>query len=145
MLNFANSIAFFAGQEPPVSLRNYWPPSNGFVWSTGKWCELSFEFELGSKAVTGLADLILDIGVFKVDQKLPGQNVAIFLNGLRIGTFFCKARITYIAQFDARILKSEKNILIFDTPESARPSDFGSDDKRLLGIQLFSLQIRRAG
>jgi hypothetical protein len=36
-------------------------------------------------------------------------------------------------------------MLTLDTPDSARPEEYGIRDGRLLGAQLYSLQIRKAG
>jgi hypothetical protein len=144
MLNFENSATFLAGKEPSVSLRNFWAPENGFVWSTGKWCEVSFPFDTGARPPFGLADLVMDVDTFKYEDKLRGQNVAVYLNGLRIGSLYCTRRVTSIFQFDAKTLTKTENTITLDTPDSTRPEEFGLRDGRLLGLQLYSLQIRRA-
>ena len=66
------------------------------------------------------------------------------LNGLRIGSLFCRSRAAFVFAFDPKILVRSESILTFDTPDSARPSDFGDDDNRLLGVQLFSIKIRKS-
>ena len=145
MQSFDSSLTFSANDNPDVSLRGFWPPEDGFVWSTGKWCEITFAFDVGRKSAASLADLILDMDVFKVPDRLDGQNVMIYLNGLRVGSYMVQRRTTYFASFDAAILRPTDNVLTVDTPDTASPANFGSSDKRLLGIQLFSCQIRRSG
>jgi hypothetical protein len=38
----------------------------------------------------------------------------------------------------------DENVLIMDTPDAHRPSDFGDADNRMLGLKLHSLHVRRA-
>jgi hypothetical protein len=141
MLTFENSLTFSNTEEPDAQCRNFWGPEDGFIWSTGKWCEITFQFGLPNKPVTGLCDLILDLDVFKVDDKYDGQNVLVYFNGARIGSLFCRRRATYVFSFDTGLLRAE-NILTMDTPDSATPSKFGDADGRVLGVQLFSVQVR---
>ncbi|MGD0721555.1 MAG: hypothetical protein ABR970_10995 [Roseiarcus sp.] len=143
MLTFDNSVTFLKGKEPEIGLRNFWEPENGFVWSTGKWCEVHFAFDRGGKAAGAAADLILDIDAFKVPEKFDGQNFMIYLNGLRIGSHFCVRRTPVIASFETDLLNSADNILTIDTPDVALPKEHGLQDSRLLGLQLFSVQIRK--
>ncbi len=93
---------------------------------------------------SGTADLILDIHAFVAPPGLEEQNAKIYLNGLRIASAYIKSRVTQAFEFDAKILKPDDNVLVIDTPDSAAPEDFGVPDARQLGIQLYSLQIRRA-
>ncbi len=144
MQSFESSVTFSASEELGVSLRNFWATENGFVWSTGKWCEIMFSFDAGGRPPGLLADLILDIDAFKHGSELEGQNALIYLNGLRIASYYILRRTTYFAAFDPRLLRSVDNVLIIDTPDASRPSAFGSTDNRLLGVQLFSLQIRKS-
>jgi hypothetical protein len=144
MLTFDNSVTFSAGVPPIVSMTNFSAPEEGFIWSTGKWSEVTFSFSAGSKNASGTADLILDIHAFVAPPGLEGQNAKIYLNGLRIASAYIKSRVTRAFEFDAKILKPDDNVLVIDTPDSAAPEDFGVPDARQLGIQLYSLQIRRA-
>lgn len=144
MLNFENSLNFTAGRNPPLGMRNFWAPEDGFIWSTSKWCELEFAFDPGAGAAPQFSDLILDIDAFKVEGRSEGQSLRVYLNGLRIGTLFCDRRITAVIAFRSRLLTREDNILIIDTPDAHRPSDFGDADNRMLGLKLYSLQVRRA-
>jgi len=144
MLNFENALTFREGFEPDAALRNFWPPEGGWIWSTGRWAEISFAFEIDPRLRVGGAELIVDLDVFKHEAALDGQNVFVYLNGLRIGSLFCKSRATFIFAFEPKILARSESTVTFDTPDSARPSDFGSDDQRVLGVQLFSLRIRKS-
>ena len=143
MLTFENSLTFSSNEEPDAQLRNFWGAENGFIWSSGQWCELTFSFDTKSADKNGLLDLILDIDVFKNGDELKGQNVLLYLNGLRIGSLFCTKRSTMVFSFDARLLKAEENVFTMDTPDATSPSLFGSKDTRTLGVQLFSMQVRK--
>jgi hypothetical protein len=143
MRSFEDSLTFSADVEPDVSLRNFWPPESGFIWSTGKWSEVIFPFNSGSREAPSEADLIIDMDVLRRPTQLDAQHVFLYLNGLRLGSYFVQRRATFFATFNSRILKSTGNVLIFDTPDVASPSMFGELDKRQLAVQLFSLQIRK--
>jgi hypothetical protein len=145
MLTFDNFITFIRDEDPPVSLRNFWETEDGFVWSKGRWSEATFAFDLPHRPVTTMAELILDLDVYKHADSLPGQNVLVYLNGLRVGSSFVTRRFNYIAPFDPSILRASENTLVLDTPDAASPKDHGLTDARQLGVQLFSVQIRKAG
>ncbi len=144
MHSFESSVTFSTDEDSGVSLRNFWAIEGGFVWSTGRWCEISFAFDTSSRPPM-LADLIIDVDAFRHEPKLIGQNALLYLNGLRIASYYVLRRTTHYASFDPKVLKSADNILTIDTPDVACPRDFGSDDGRLLGIKLFSMQIRKSG
>jgi hypothetical protein len=144
VLNFENALTFKAGQEPDAALRNFWAPEGTWVWSTGRWSEINFAFDLGLRAPVGTAEIIMDVDVFKHEEKHPGQNVLIYLNGLRIGSLYCTHRVTVVFAFDARILTRADNVLTLDTPDATSPAAFGDPDGRSLGAQVFSIQIRKA-
>lgn len=144
MLNFVNTITFAGGEEPSVILKNFHNPEDGFVWSSAKWSEIVFSFADKDALSIKSADLVLDLDVFKAPPDLPGQNVFIYLNGLRIGSYEFTRRSNYVIPFDAGILKPDENVLTFDTPDATGPDSFGIEDSRRLGIQLFTLQIRPA-
>src|ERR1700722_3677112 len=144
MLTYANSIQFKKGKEAPVVLRNFYPPEDGFVWSSSHWSDVTFGFSAGAGRRKKSADLILDLDVFKVEGQAGGQNALIYLNGLRVGSHFITRRTNVVITIDAAVLKPTENVLTFDTPDCRTPSDYGIADKRLLGIQLFSMKIRPA-
>jgi hypothetical protein len=133
------------GTEPPVSLRNFFPPEDGFIWSSARWSEITFEFAAAAGRGKKSVDVILDFDVFKMEGHLEGQNVLIYLNGLRVGSHYITRRTTIVVLIDATLLKPGENVLTFDTPDSRKPSEFGIADERQLGIQLFAIQIRPAG
>jgi hypothetical protein len=139
MLSYEDSLTFFAGEEPPVLTEGFWPPEQGFIWSKGNWCEIVFPFE--KTKPTNRSDLILDLDAFKPEE--AGQNVKIYLNGIRIGTKFVTSRMTFVVNFPTSILNAEDNVLTIDTPDAMTPLSVGIQDDRVLGIQLFSVQIRR--
>ncbi len=89
--------------------------------------------------------MVLDLDAFKYEEKLRGQNVAVYLNGLRVGSLYCTKRLTSVMQFDTKILVKTENVITIDTPDSARPEDYGVKDGRVLGVQLYSLQMRKSG
>ncbi|QLH71662.1 hypothetical protein [Rhodopseudomonas palustris] len=143
MLNFKNSLSIADGGLPDDALRNFWGVEKGFVWSKGRWCEIAFGFDLAELNGTQLCDLILDIDVFRHEGRLDGQNLLIYLNGLRIGSLYCTQFCTVVFPFEASLLKADENILTIDTPDAESPSTLGKGDSRTLGLQLFSVQIRR--
>ena len=145
MITYDNSIQFAKGKVPPVALRNFYPPEDGFVWSSGYWSEIGFGFSGASVRARRLADVILDADAFKKEGHTDGQNVLLYLNGLRVGSHYIARRTTIVVPVDPGMLKPSDNALTFDTPNSRMPSEFGMADGRQLGIQLFSMQIRPAG
>lgn len=144
MLTYDNSIQFKRSKEPTVVLRNFYPPEDGFVWSSSRWSDVTFGFSAGAGRRKKSADVILDLDAFKVEGQTGGQNALIYLNGLRVGSININRRTTVVIPIDAAVLKPSENVLTFDTPDSRTPSDYGIADKRLLGIQLFSMKIRPA-
>jgi len=145
MLTLENSLVFSKGTQPDEFLQSFWDPEDGFIWSKGKWCEISFAFDAKSKAVPFQLDLIFEFDVYKHSSGTKSQNVMIYLNGLRVGTICCHKRGTYIFPINGSALKSSDNVLTIDTPDAYSPADFGSADSRVLGLQLYSLQIRAVG
>jgi hypothetical protein len=144
MLTYENSVQFAKDEPPTVILRNFYPPEDGFVWSSSSWSEVTFKFSAAAGRRKKHADVILDFDVFKVAGQADGQNALIYLNGLRVGSHYITRRTTAVIPIDAGLLKPNENVLTFDTPDSRTPSDYGIADKRLLGIQLFSIKIRPA-
>lgn len=145
VLTYKNSVKFKKGESPPVLLRNFFEPEDGFVWSTSTWSEVVFAFTDGIPQRARSADLILDMDVFKAPADLPHQTVKYYLNGLRIGTRDLNQRTMVLIQFDTVILKPTDNVLTFDTPDASIPTRFGVPDERRLAVQLFSLQFRPGG
>lgn len=145
MLDWRNSVSFKRGENSPFALRNFSEPEDGFVWSHGKWCEIVFEFAGAASDNDGLADLVVDLDVFHAPPDVTHQSVLIYLNGLRIASSYIGRRTTYLASFDRKLLKRSENVLTIDTPDVVDPRQFGVYDERKLGIQLFSLQVRKGG
>jgi hypothetical protein len=142
MLTYDNAVHFVKGEPAPVALRNFFPPENGFIWSASRWSEITFKFSATPASAKKYADVILDFDVFKMVGHVDGQNVLIYLNGLRVGSHYITERTTLAIRIDAKMLKPGENVLTFDTPDNNKPSEFGIPDERKLGIQLFAMQIR---
>jgi hypothetical protein len=142
MLTHDNSIQFVKDEAPPVSLRNFFPPENGFVWSTSYWSDITFAFSPTPAGVYKAAEFTLDFDVFKMGGHIDGQNVLIYLNGLRVASHYITQRTTVVIRLDPALLEPTDNVITFDTPDSRKPSEFGLPDERRLGVQLFSMQIR---
>jgi hypothetical protein len=144
MLNLENTLAFPIDKKFSISLRNFYEPENDFVWSMSKWCELTFDFQLGALKSKKMVDLIIDLDVFKAENGLPAQNALIYLNGRRVGSFLVERRRTLVVTVDPGILLASNNVLTIDTPDACRAKDHGVNDDRVLGAQLFSIQFRPA-
>lgn len=142
MLTYENSIQFAVGEPHEASLRNFYAPEAGFIWSSSVWSEITFDFLATPKVDTAEIDLILDCDVFRVGGRLDGQSVLAYLNGLRVASHFITRRTQLVIRVSAGSLKHSNNVLTLDTPDSRKPSEFGSTDDRRLGMQLFSMQIR---
>lgn len=142
MLTYDNSIQFVKDEAPAVSLRNFFPPENGFSWSTSSWSDITFTFSPTPAGGDKDAEFVLDIDVFKMGGHIEGQNVLIYLNGLRVGSHYVTQRTRVVIALDSALLEPTNNVLTFDTPDSKKPSEFGLPDERRLGVQLFSMHIR---
>jgi hypothetical protein len=145
VLNYQNTVNFKKGEDSAVSLRNFSAPEDGFVWSHGKWCEIVFSFKDSSRLVDGMADLMMDIEAFHVPEAFPEQSVFVYFNGIRVASSYVSGRMILLAPFERRLLKGTENVVTIDTPDVVAPSTLGVNDTRLLGIKLFSLQIRKSG
>lgn len=126
-----------------VVLKGFSNVEDNFVWQTGRFGEVTFDFQDSSKGRAGSIDLMLDFDVFKHGESHPGQNVFVYLNGLRVGSFYVTYRRTVICNVPANLLRAKGNVLTLDTPDSISPREVGVDDGRVLGVQLFSMQFRR--
>ncbi len=126
-----------------VVLKGFSNVEDNFVWQTGRFGEVTFDFQDSSKGRAGNIDLMLDLDVFKHGESHPGQNVFVYLNGLRVGSFYVTYRRTVICNVPASLLRAKGNVLTLDTPDSISPREVGVDDGRVLGVQLFSMQFRR--
>lgn len=139
MISYDSSLTFAEGEPTEVALEGFWPVEEGFAWTRGKWCQITFPFD--TYGATDRADLIIDMDVFHPGES--GQNVFFYLNGLRIGSKYVLGRVTLVLNFPSAALMAEDNVLTIDTPDVVRPADFGIEDDRQLAAQIFSVQIRR--
>jgi hypothetical protein len=130
-----------------AQMTNFWPPEEDFVWSTSSWCEIRFAINgpglqtLKPAAADAMVDVAIDLDAYKFPPDKDGQNVFIYLNGLRLASRFISQRVTVMFEAPVSILRPTDNIVTIDTPDFARPSDYGDDDTRRLGIKLYSLDI----
>lgn len=144
MIAFGQPLNFGAGKPLPVVLRNFHEPEVDYVWSSSKWCELVFPFHSAKHPNAKACDLILELDVYKAAPTLPAQSIMVYLNGLRLGQYDVAGLQTLVMPLPVALLKATDNSLVIDTPQSAKPQQFGLDDDRVLGIQLFSVQIQPA-
>ncbi len=143
----ANDIIFTFGKGvvPGLEMTSFSPPEDGFIWSTGLWCQLSFDstHEAPEPPPNGVGplELALDLDVYKLSPDLLGQNVLFYANGLRLASRYISGRITVMLEAPPCAIRSRGNIITIDTPDATRPADLGGSDTRRLGIQLFSLRV----
>jgi hypothetical protein len=142
MLNGESVVSFTKSGVLDVELRNFWPPEDGFAWSMDKWCEIAFEYDQDAISPQARGEMVLDLDVYKFPPDLLEQSVYIYLNGLRIGARRISKRATVFIDFAPGVLAAT-NTLVIDTPEASSPARFGQNDERVLGIQLFTLQVRQ--
>lgn len=127
-----------------VVLKGFSHIEDSFVWQIGRFGEITFDIQEAGKPRSQGVDVILDMDVFKTGPEgLEGQNVFVYLNGLRIGSTFISGRRVVILHVPTSVLRARGNVLTLDTPDAAKPSSYGMGDERVLGVQLFSLQFRR--
>jgi hypothetical protein len=130
-----------------AQMTNFWAPEEDFVWSIGSWCEIGFSMSaagirgLAARKADAAVDVAIDLDTYKFPPEMDGQNVFIYLNGLRLASRFVSHRVTVMLEAPASIMRAADNVVTIDTPDFARPSDYGDDDMRRLGIKLFSLHV----
>ncbi len=140
-LAIGEPLAF--GRDMPahaVRLRNFDAPEDDFVWSMGRFAEVIFAAE----PAPGALSLLVDLDVFRAPPMLAGQNVLVYLNGLRVHSAFVVGRVQAEMRLRPGLLEPEQNTLTFDLPDAIRPLEFGMDDGRMLGLKLFSLTLEAA-
>jgi hypothetical protein len=132
---------------PDIGMTNFSPPEDGFIWSTGPWCEIRFSLMQPDYSVARerpwdtVVELSLDMDVFKAAPNLNGQNILFYVNGLRLASRFMTGRVTVILELPGTMVRQNDNIITIDSPDAARPTDHGGSDGRRLGIQLHSLRV----
>jgi hypothetical protein len=134
-------FVFSKDTVPNVMLTNFSAPEDGFVWSTTSWCEIAFDIAPGSALLSGGAELLFDLDTFRAGADLEGQDIQLYVNGLRLATRYVTGRSTILVELAPGWLREQGNVVTIDTPDAARPIDHGQSDTRRLGIQLFSLQV----
>lgn len=145
MLAIETPLQFGADHAGTTILRNCAIPEEGFVWSAGRWCEVEFDLDLArSSRSRTTVEFAVDIDVFKFPPAMPGQNVLTYLNGLRVASTFVTGRMALTFQVKPTVLMPTGNVLTFDLPDAVRPSEFGVEDDRILGSQIFSIAIQES-
>ncbi len=112
------------------------------MWSHGRWCEIVFSFTDDKSVTANIADLIIEMDAFKVPPDFPGQDVFIYMNGLRINSLFVNRKLTVLGTFNRSFLRASENVITIDTPNVVDPRAHGVEDSRHLGVQVFNLKIR---
>ncbi len=141
MLDSDTIVTFSKDVVPGVELKSFWPPEDGFVWSAGRWCDVMFDYAVQSPGPRDRAELVFDMDAFKSPPEMEAQNVFFYLNGLRVGARRLTKRVTAFIEIDPSVLKAT-NIVTIDTPDATAPARFSGKDERVLGIKLFTLQVR---
>jgi hypothetical protein len=141
--NFQDTLGVRDWASAGVSLTGFAPPEEGFVWQMDRWGEIVFDFDDLTRNRTGMADLMVELDVFKHGSDLPGQNVFIYLNGLRVGSFYITHRRILIMNFPVNTLRAKTNVLTIDTPDAAPARNFGLNDTRTLGTAVYAIYFRR--
>src|ERR1700733_13481915 len=117
MLTYDNSVQFTLGEPTLASLRNFYAPETGFIWSSSEWSEIRFSFSATPEVESTEVDLSLDCDVFRVGGRFDGQNILIYLNGLRVGSHFITQRTQLNIRVSSADLKPADNVLTLDTPD----------------------------
>jgi len=138
-----NEFTIFApDQETAARLQNFYDTEDEFCWSSGKWCEIIFDVPAGLLSNPAIVEIDLDLDAFKISPDLLGQDVFIYLNGLRLASRHVTSRHLINLRTDGQTLRLKDNVLTIDTPDSVMPTQYGLKDNRTLGIQLFSIAGR---
>jgi hypothetical protein len=85
---------------------------------------------------------MVELDAFKVPPEFPGQDVFIYLNGLRVASLFVSRRVTILGTFHRSFLRPAENVITIETPDVVNPHDYGVEDDRKLGAQVFNIKIR---
>ena len=139
MLRLGSPVRIGEEHEAALALRNFHPTEDGFAWSAGRWCEVEFAWAPPGRPRPLLLEL--DVNAFRDANLLPAPDLLIYLNGLRIGSLTLPMRQLATFPIPATLLQEERNVLVLDAPDAARPVEFGRKDARLLGVQLFSVAV----
>jgi hypothetical protein len=139
-----NFLDFRDGASLRVAFNGFSAPENGFVWQTGRFGEVVFDFEASSPCPTPEAELIVELDAYRGPPREAGQNVFVYLNGYRLGSVLVTRCRVLARRFDWQILRRKGNVLTLDAPDAVRPNTPGSRETRVLGARLLSLQFRPA-
>jgi hypothetical protein len=141
-LRFGEALHFSPDVTEVLTLVNFSSPEEDFVWSSGRWAEVIFDMDHREDVRPETAICLhLDIDVFKFPPALPGQNVLIYFNGVRVKSAFVTERTVLRFPLGVAPLLPQQNVLTFDLPDARKPQDLGVPDDRTLGSQIFSLAL----
>lgn len=124
-------------QDGAIRLEHFDGPEDDFAWSMGRFAEVHF----AATPPPDRAQLLIELDVFRAPPVLTGQNVLLYLNGLRVHSALVAARRILRVALRPGDLAEEDNVLTFDLPDAIRPIEFGMEDGRMLGVKLFSLSL----
>jgi hypothetical protein len=127
-----------------VAFNGFSPPESGFIWQTGRFGEVIFDFEGSSRCAAPEAELIVELDAYRGPPREAGQNIFVYLNGYRLGSILVTRCRVLARRFDWHILRRKGNVLTLDAPDAAKPNTPGSGETRVLGARLLSLQFRPA-
>ncbi|WP_137176383.1 hypothetical protein [Roseomonas sp. AR75] len=144
MFTWDNFLDFRDGPSLDVGFNGFSTPENGFIWQVGRFGEVIFDFESPSRCGTPEAELIVELDAYCGAPREAGQNVLVYLNGYRLGSVLLTRSRVLLRRFDWHLLRRKGNVLTLDAPDAARPTSPGTQDTRVLGARLLSLQFRPA-
>lgn len=139
-----NFLDFRDGASLQVAFNGFSAPESGFIWQTGRFGEVIFDFEAPSRCGAPEAELIVELDAYRGPPREAGQNIFVYLNGYRLGSLLVTRCRVLARRFDWHILRRKGNVLTLDAPDAARPNAPGSAETRVLGARLLSLQFRPA-
>lgn len=141
MLTLGAPVLIGTAHEELLTLRNFHPPEDGFAWSSRRWCEVIFACELDDAEGMDEVLLAFDVNAFQRASLAPGVDIIVYLNGTRVGGAVVERRQMVEFFIPTSLFAINENILALDVPDAAIPAEYGGDDTRLLGLQLFSVGI----
>jgi hypothetical protein len=144
MSGFRVAYLFGADQDESVRLRNFYPPEDRFAWTAGRWSEIEFPLDLPADAQPAHVWFSIELDAFRRPPALAGQDVFIYVNGWRAASLHVMDRQVVHFRVRGSLLEADANVVTFDLPDAARPSEFGEADERQLGVQIYSLAIEGA-
>jgi hypothetical protein len=112
-----------------------------YTWSEGKSAQLGLPIPSSPGALTLLAKM----GALVSRPTVPYQKVEVFANGQKIADWEVADTVDFSALIPAKVTKNESILNIeFRVPNATSPKALGlGDDGRVLGIRVYSLELKR--